>query len=231
MTTKECRINRIKSLLDFDSVKRIVKNRYDYDIIESCLEDFFKYINEYDDIDELELLGILENESFIKMSVLNMRKIKKAPHYPICEEILNPMLLQLFKSKNNIKSKEYVGELGECYEVIYYNENRNKDDIKNLDIKIACVRSFEKKLTKEDGVIEEIKEEIYDCARFIIDIDNKLIYMFYNDWPNGYNSNVKGYTEKKRVLYTIFHNASQGNVLSYVLSDSLTDYFKDYYLL
>lgn len=228
MATKECRIDKIKSLLSFNCIKKIVKDKYDYTIEESSVEEFFKYINEYE-IDEIELLRILENESYTKMAVLRMKKLKSIPNYPVCDEILNPMFLELFKTNNNISSKEYDGELGTCYQVVYYNESKDNLDITTLDINIACVRNFDKSINKESGEIDETKEEVYDSARFIIDINNKLVYMFYNDWPSGYNSDINGYTEKKKVLYNLFKSATRGNLLSFVLSDSLTEYFNEYY--
>ena len=233
MTTKECRIKKLKMLgINFIDVKNIVKEKYDYEVEETSFEDFMKHISEYDDIDELELLGILENQNYKKISILSMRKLKKEPHFPVCEEILNPMLLEFFKTKNEIDSlngKEYAGELDECYKVVSCKEIKEADGIKSLDIKIACVRDVINKVTGDNGELDDVINEIYDCARFFVDLDNKLIYMFYNEWPSGYSGDLNGYTEKKKCLYNMFKNATKGNIFSYVLSDSLTEYYNDYY--
>lgn len=233
MKTKDCRIKKLQMLgIDFIDVKNIVKEKYDYEVEETKFEDFMKHISEYDDIDELELLGILENQSYKKLSILSMRKLKKEPHFPICEEILNPIFFEIFKNKNDIgllNEKEYDGELDECYKVVSFKELKENNSIKSLDIKIACVRDVINKVSGENGEIDDVINKIYDCARFFIDIDNKLIYMFYNDWPSGYSGDLNGYTEKKKCLYNMFKSATKGNIFGYVLSDSLTSYYVDYY--
>ncbi|MEG0297435.1 MAG: hypothetical protein RR620_12020 [Clostridium sp.] len=233
MKTKELRIDRLTSLgIRFSDVKSIVKDKYDYEIEESSFKEFMNNIQEYNDIDEYELFDLIENRYYKKISILSMRKLKKEPNYPICDELLNPMLLSVFKQTHDINllgTPDFNYELSECYKLVSYKENIVNNSIKSIEFKIACIRSYINKEMSETAELEEREQEFYDCARFFIDLDNKVIYMFYNDWPIGYASTTNGYTEKKRYLYAIIKSATKGNVLSYILSDSLTEYYNEYY--
>ncbi|MGL4571874.1 MAG: hypothetical protein ACRCVJ_12505 [Clostridium sp.] len=233
MDINKLRIDRLNTLeVDFKIVKKIVKKAYDYEIEEDSFGQFIENINEYTDIDQNELLGMLEKEYYKKLSILSMRKMKRGVEYPVCEEILNPTFSSYFKESNDIKfddQKEHMDDLNECYKVVGYKENNSNNIINSVDIKIACRREFTKKSVLENGEVYDEDVEIFDCARFFIDLDNKLIYMFYNEWPASIVADNKGYTEKKRFFYDLFKSATKGNILSYVLSDTLTKYFQEYY--
>ena len=233
MNINKLRIERLTTLdIDFKRVKSIVKNNYEYEVEEDNFDEFFENIDEYTDIDQNELLSILEKEYYKKMSVLSMRKMKKGAEFPVCEEILNPTFANYFKQINNIDftdDKDHFEGINECYKVVSYKEIINEESIKCVDLKIACVRTFIKKVTFKDRIVEDEEIEVFDCARFFIDLDNKRIYMFYNEWPAGMSIEKNGYTEKKQFFYDLFKSATRGNILSFVLSDKLTEYFQEYY--
>ncbi|NFH79094.1 hypothetical protein FDA09_06720 [Clostridium botulinum] len=221
------RWNRLKDMeIDFNYIKRLTKKYFDYEIREGCIDDFCKCIVNYKEIDETDLLNVLEKNAYTRLSVLSMRALVKQPTYPIHNELTNEAFKDLFKQRNRINTKNgqyYKRALDECYKITYYNEIDTF-----IEIKISRIKKITQEVIIEPGVTSTNEIDIYDCCKFIIDLDKKLVFMFYNDVHKSNINQSKEVAEKKKAFYNLFTKATQGNVLSYSISDSLNKYFLEY---
>ncbi|MBN1045468.1 hypothetical protein DVW08_08865 [Clostridium botulinum] len=212
--------------LDFLYVKHIVKSNYNYEIRERDLINFIANISTYKDINEVELLNILEEHVYKKVFVFSIRQYKKNKEMPFIEEITNNILNVLFKERNDIKieNDEYFdGELDSCFRVIYY-----KNDDEFSIIKMSRIISVDTSNNLDDGTIEEDTIILYDCCKFIIDLNNKLVFMFFNDLNNSDGNISKEITYKKAAFRELFLNVSNRNILKYSFIQYLENYFQEY---
>lgn len=217
------RWNRLKDIeIDFNYVKRLAKKYFNYEIKEACTEDFCKNIKNYKGLDEKKLLDLIEKNAYKRLMILSMRALVNMPQHPVITELTNDTFKELFKQRNRINLNDNE-ELNKCYRVTYYNEENNF-----IEIKMARVKEYE----EEDNAISGVKLmktiNIYDCCKFIIDLNENLIFMFYNDLSKTNIGQGKEVTEKKKSFYELFTNATQGNILSYIINDSLNKYFLEY---
>lgn len=223
-TSRWNRINEIE--VDFNYIKRLTKKYFDYEIQEACTGDFCKNIKKYKELDENKLLNVIEKNAYKRLIVLSMRALVNNPQHPVINELTNDTFKELFKQRNriNIKNNEtYNGSLDNCYKVTYYNE----DDC-FVEIKMARVKDYEEEYNNNPGITLKRKLIIYDCCKFIIDLNQKLIFMFYNDVSKTNIGQGKEVTDKKKSFYELFTKATQGNILAYIIHDSLNKYFLDY---
>lgn len=218
--------NIIKNNIPFDYIKSIVKDKYNNVIRESNVVDFKKNINTYKKIDEFNLLNEIEENFYNRLAVFSIKRYKKNTSFPICDDIQNMAFNDVFKSKNriNMDSNEYYeGELDQFYSVVYYNIVNEQF----TEIKLSRLR--EEQFTKEDdGDIETITEEIYDTCKFVIDCQNTLVFMFYNDFIVNDNICPRAVTEKKEAFRNLFPGVSNKNILKYNIDNYLNKYFFSY---
>lgn len=217
----------IKLEISVDYTKSIIKKIYNYEIKENSLEEIRDNISKYNSIDEFELLNLLEQNSYDKISIFYCRRYKTNKSEPLFEDLSNDIFINLFKKKNNINMKNqeyYKGDLGCCFKITYCT----KTDTNFVIIKMAKV--IERDFTRESnlGGIEEYTEELYDCAKFIIDLNKKIIFMFYNDFRGTDNSYEKEITLKKDAFRNMFSAVSKKNLLKYNIDNKLESYFKEY---
>lgn len=221
------RWNRLIEIdLDFNYIKRLTKKYFDYEIKESSTKEFIRNIEDYKKLNEDELLNLIEKNAYKRLSVLSMRALVKDPVYPIVEELTNNAFKELFKSRNRIfinNGEYYNGSLDDFFKVTYYNELNNY-----VEIKMARIKEFVEEDNSQPGIKASKKMLVYDCFKFIVDLDKKLIFMFFNDVSKSTIGQTKELTDKKRAFYELFTNATQGNILSYIIHDSLNKYFLDY---
>ncbi|NFI03887.1 hypothetical protein FC959_05610 [Clostridium botulinum] len=221
------RWDRLKGIdIDFNYIKKILRRQFNYEIKEGCLDDFCKNINKYKELNEIELLNVLEKNAYKRLIVLSMKPLVGKDSHPVYEELTNDAFKDLFKERNRISlihNTEFNENLGSCYKVTYYNEiNRY------IEIKLARVNQYVHEKEIKQGITGEVKTNVYDCCKFIIDLTNKLIFMFYNDVFITNKNQSKEVTDKKKAFYSLFTKATQGNLISYIIYDSLNMYFLDY---
>ncbi|WP_017416750.1 hypothetical protein [Clostridium tunisiense] len=221
------RWERIKELeVEFSYIKAIVIKIFDYQIRESNLDDFIKNIDKYRDINECKLLDELEGETYKKMVILSIRRYKKNKHMPIIEDITNSVYSMIFKTSNGVKmanGEHYDGQLDECFKVTYL-----KKDDKFATIKLSRVITNKLEENLEDGTTNLVDKTIYDCCKFIIDINNKLVAMFFNDIKNSNKNITKEITLKKCAFRSLFAEVTNKNIIKYYLNTYLEKYFKSY---
>lgn len=212
-------------ITDFTYIKKQIRKEYGYDIKENSVLEFKKSINDYKEINEDKLLSQIEEYTYQKMSIFIMRELKNKTKHPIQEELENNVFKDYFKKKNRIfmeDGMEYSGDLDSCYKVVNYSEID-----KCIKLKLSCIKRISCTDTDEDGIQSANEIEEYDCVKFIINLESKLIFMFYNDFKFIDNDN-KCFTLRKQAFYKLFSNATRGNILTYDISRELNDYFKEY---
>ncbi|WP_459482140.1 hypothetical protein [Clostridium saccharoperbutylacetonicum] len=212
--------------VEFSYIKSVVKDAYEYPIKENTIQEFRENIKSYIDIDECKLLNLLEDETYKKASIFSIKQYKKnKDKVPIIEDVTNDTFNVLFKEKNDINFTDgeyYNGKLDDCFKIIYYSK---EDEF--VTIKMACVISEDGSETLEDGTTEEYDVELYDCCKFIIDINNRLVMMFHNDIKSNIISISKQVTIKKTAFRTLFSITTK-NIIKYVLNGYLEKYFNEY---
>ena len=212
--------------VEFSYVKSVVKEIYEYPIKENTIEEFRDNIKNYKDIDEVRLLNFLEDETFKKTAIFSIIQYKKnKDKVPVIEDVTNDILNVMFKEKNDISFTDgeyYNGELDESYKVTYYYKDDNF-----VTIKMACVINENSSETLEDGTTEDYSIKLYDCCKFIIDIEKKLVTLFHNDIKSNIISISKQVTNRKIAFRTLF-NITSKNILKYYLNTYLETYFNTY---
>lgn len=219
------RWNRLKELgIDFKYIKKTVKNKYDYEIKEKTIDKFIEGINNYKDINEIELLNIIEDETYKKASIFSIVQYKKNKNMPIIQDMTS-MLNAYFIEKNeiNIDPTDCNYELDEIFRVTEYIQKE-----KFAVIKLA--RRINVKIIEpiDDGTIDEDEKEIYDCCKFYIDIVNKLIIMFFNDIKESDMNPAKEITYKKSAFRSLFDGVTNKNMVRYFMNEYLEAFFKEY---
>ncbi|MBB6623845.1 hypothetical protein [Clostridium gasigenes] len=220
------RWERIELLdINFNYIKKIIKKKFAYEIREISVKDFARNIKAYKNIDEDILLSLIEKNYYKRLSILSMKPLKSNPEFPVHEELTNSVFNSEFKRNNRIGiqcNKEVVGELDDIYKVTYYYEQE-----RFVEIKLAKIINYSEEINN-NGIHMNKNTNIYDCYNIIIDLSEKIIFMFYNDLPVNNINNGSEYTKKKKAFYELFTKATQGNILSYIISDSLRLYFLEY---
>lgn len=212
----------------FDYIKGIVKDIYGNVIKENDLEEFIHNIGKYKKIKEIDLLNEIEDYFYKKVCIFSIMKYKKNTVYPICEDIYNIAFNDLFKSRNNINMKDgeyFNGKLDEFFTVTYY---RIIDD-NFAEIKLSRVKNIS--YTNEvavEGEIEECSNDIYDTCKFVIDLKNRLVFMFYNDVVINESVDPREITVKKEAFRNLFAGVSNKNILKYNIDAYLKEYFLEY---
>lgn len=223
---RNLRWDRLKELgLEIKYIKDIVKNKYKYQVKENKISDFIKNIKDYKNIYECDLLNILEEEAYRKASIFSIMRYKKNKEkMPIIDDFTNDIFNTYFKEKNGINfsnGEYYSGKLDNCYKITHYNKNKNF-----VVIKLNCIFS-EKLIETEDGIMEEYDVDIYDCCKFIVDIKNMLVVMFYNDFKSNQLTPSKQVTIRKDAFRALF-NVTNKNILRFSINTYLEKYFKKY---
>lgn len=221
------RWERLKELgLDFSHIKSTIRQSFECQIRENDIDNFVKSINKYNAIDECSLLNLLEEDAYNKALIFSIQKYKKNKHMPIVEDITNTMFMLIFKELNDINTEDgkyYDGELDSCFKVAYYNRVNNL-----ANIKLSRVIKSQLLEELEDGTSDSTDIEIYDCCKFLIDINNKLVIMFFNDIKTNDTNPSREITIKKHAFRSLFTDVSSRNILKYSLNNYLEQYFKDY---
>ncbi|MBD5643176.1 hypothetical protein HYH96_04620 [Clostridium botulinum] len=213
--------------ISVEYVKTLIKKNYGYEIKENNLNEIKINMEQYGDINETELLNKIERYSYNKISIFFCRQYKKDKEEPLFSDLSNEVFQSYFKSDNTINmdnGKYYTGELGECFKVLYFNKINNTHVI----IKMAKVIELEVSEENDRGEIEEYTKDSYDFVKFVIDLNKKVIFMFYNDFIGKTNSYKKEITSKKTAFRMLFTNVSSKHLLKYNIDEILENYFKDY---
>lgn len=217
------RWDRLKELgISFEYIKTNVKNIYNYEIKEKTIDSFIDNIANYKDIKVIELLNILENEAYKKAYVFSIVQYKKNKNMPIIQDMTS-MLNAYFIEKNDIQSDSNKYKLDEIFRITEYIQ---KD--KFAVIKLARVIQTKIVEPMDDGTIDEFEKEIYDCCKFYIDIDNKLVIMFFNDIKESDTNPAKEITYKKSAFRSLFDGVTNKNMVRYFMNEYLEEFFKEY---
>lgn len=221
------RWKRIKeSEMPYTYIKEIIRENYGYEVRENSLDEFIENVKTYNAIDEGFLLSIIEEDVYKKLKIFFMKDLEKYDEHPIKETLSNILLKDYFKNKNRITidgNEYYEGPLDNCYRVVKYKEYNNL-----FEIKLACVKNCIEVVTEANGIQNELSIDVYDSVKYVIDIENKLVFMFYNDIIEGNFKNNKEVTNRKRSFCQLFENVNSRNLINYELVRNLQDYFNDY---
>ena len=225
----ELRWQYIKNLeVEFSYIKSIIKKYFNYNVIESNLDQLLEnnnLENNYPDIDQFKLLSYIEEYSYKRMSILVMRTLANGKTHPVYEELDNEAFKSIFKTKNginNFDNDEYIGDLDSIYKVVNYKEIGD-----HIIIKLACKETRIELNIDDDGMESEEELSYYDCIKFIINIKQNKIFMFYNN--TNKNANNVDFTKKKNAFYQLFTKANRANIYHYTSNTILNAYFNEYY--
>lgn len=224
MGKSKLRWQRIKDIgYLYGDIKKIVKSLFGYDVKEFTMDDFIRNIRNYKCIDEELLLVHIEKFFYKKLMIFSINNTKENP---INEELDNPLLMSIFKETNRIYvdgENEYSGELDEIYRAVYLNRI---NDV--VEIKMAAIREYNYTDIGELGERIEETNSFYDCMKFIIDLENELVYMFYNDFNMENVSKEVEITNKKRAFYSLFSKANNRTLIKNDISILLNSYIFEY---
>ncbi|MEG0181243.1 MAG: hypothetical protein RR657_05075 [Peptostreptococcaceae bacterium] len=224
----EIQILRWKTLKDigvpFSAVKDKVKDIYDIDIDEENMDDFINSISiKYSKIDINQLLFYLEEHSFKKMFIFSIKD-------KVVEELCSEILKEDFMNRNRIKglfNNENLGGINEDISCVYISE---KD--KYFIVKMAQRKIVEIEELLDTGCIGYKQYEYYDFVKFVVDLNESLVFMFVNDVYSKAcygNNSAKVITNKKLAFYSLFLNGNQASLMKYGMEDDLNKYVLDFF--
>ncbi|KMT21606.1 hypothetical protein [Clostridium cylindrosporum] len=219
------RWNTLKNIgVPFSVVKDKVRDIYNINIDEVNISDFLENISmKYSQIDIDQLLFHLEEYSFKKMFIFSVKD-------KVIEELCTDILKEEFMVRNRIKGlydNEQLAGINEDMSCVYVSE---KD--KYFIIKMAQRKIVEEEEMLETGCIGYKQYEYYDFVKFVVDLNESLLFMFVNDFYSKAcygNSSAKAITNKKSAFYNLFLNGNQASLMKYGMEDALNKYVLDFF--
>ncbi|MBW4827662.1 MAG: hypothetical protein KZY61_00980 [Clostridiaceae bacterium] len=224
MTEKELIRLRWEALniigVKYQIIKNILYKMYNVEVEEKNFKEFVDVLpNKYQQINHQEILFELEDISYRKIAVFSMREDE-------IEELscIQPqMFLTINKISNTVDNKRLI----KVHENIYPCFTSFGDRV--VTIKMAQIRKFSFDIFGENGERSTRSLEYYHCAKFIVDTQQKLVFLFYND-IHGDESNRKrtAITEKKQAFYKLFSKGNQQTLNIYRFDLYLMKYVRAY---
>jgi hypothetical protein len=208
--------------VQFQYLKNFIRTKYQIEVEESNFEEFARHIEKYKTLNHDDALFELEDIAFRKILVFTLREKE-------LEEIINPIFRQQFLNNNRmqriIESKtirHIERPLYPCYV---------KFGARYAVIKMAQLRTYMGDDVDEDNVVTSSPKQYYHCAKFVIDLENGLVFLFYNDINNEEeegNWKSRAVTEKKQAFYNLFSEGTQFTLLKCGFEGELYNYIKQY---
>lgn len=213
---QKLRFNTLFKIKAVDNIKKIIKEKYDLEIQD--IKNFIDNIERnYNDNEIDEILFEAERYSYKKLMIFSIKDKQ-------IEELTNPVFKEDFINRNNIinmKDKEKIKGLNENIRCTYFTEYD-----KFFIIKMAQKKEVIVEKQTSLGILEE-RSYYYDSVKFIIDKEESLVFMFYNDAniiADGDVDNGKAITEKKTALYRMFIDGNNRTLYGYDSSEELNQY-------
>lgn len=220
---QELRLKALKNInFPIDIIKTIVLDNFTEEINETSINDFIKNIAEYDFYNNLdEVLFKLEEYAFKKVSIFMIKEKN-------LEEITNDTYKMNFISRNRIRyceNKENLNGIGEDFKCTYY-----RDSEQYFTMKVALIKTVEIE-NPENGYSSIENYEYYDFVKFVVDKNEGLLFMFYNDIsylsPNEDVNNDRAVTNKKSSFYNLFIDGNKRTLTKYFIDEELNEYVID----
>lgn len=205
----------------YSIVLKSVKEEFGVDVIETNLSGFLKKIDEYSCIDNNKLLSIVEKYAFKKLLIFSLREKE-------LEELTNEVFKEDFKNRNMLRyvlDKEDLTGIDEDMKCVYFHESG-----KYITIKMAQIKTVEVEELEESGRTVYRNIEYYDFVKFIVDMKDGIMFMFFNDVNSilRYDlGNNKSCTYKKSCFYGLFASGTQFSLSKYSIDEELNDYVKN----
>ena len=211
---QELRVERLIKIKAMENVKKVAKDKYKLDI-----ENNGSFIDKIknQDIDIDTFLFDVEKDSYKKLKIFSIRDKD-------IEELTNPVFKDEFIKRNRIKNmenKETIKGLNDNIRCTYFSDTN-----KYFVIKMAQKRLIVIEKEADNGILEE-NFIYYDSVKFVIDKEEALVFMFYNDANMIADCDVdngKAITQKKKALYTMFAEGNKRTLNPYDSSQELSDY-------
>ncbi|MEW9097081.1 MAG: hypothetical protein AB2417_18545 [Clostridiaceae bacterium] len=209
--------------LQYEYIRNYINNKYNISINEKNLNDFLNVFTEkYSIINESEVLFNLEDIAFKKVSVFYLREKEQ-------EELLCPMLREQFKINNRLNNTINNKEIKRVDETLYpcYVNFYDRFTI----IKMAQLRKCETSEVDRYNVVTNTNEIYYHYTKFVIDLKEGIVAMFYNDVQNeddDSSSKGKAIIEKKQAFYNLFAEGDQNTLTKCSFDYYLNNYIKNY---
>lgn len=216
---EELRWNALKNInFPINILKQVVRDKFKCEVKEDDIDEFIKKIDSYTEIDDKKkLLFLLERNAFKKLSVFSIKSIH-------IDEICNFFKLD-FINRNQmmfLKDNEQLIGIGEELKCTYYSENE-----RYFIIKQALVKTIE--IEQSPDSYSQIKDyEYYDFVKYVIDKDEEIVFMFYNDINSiakeSDEDKSKIFTKKKMSFYNMFTNGNKYSLKNYSINCELDKY-------
>ena len=208
--------------VSFQYIKNYLKNKYTIEVEEPNLEEFTRNLLNYTEIDIQNVLFELEDMAFKKIMVYSLREKE-------LEEVINQVFREQFISINRIEGvidNKQLNNIDTPLSPCYVNFGT-----KYITVKMAQLRCYMGNDVDEDNVVISSPKEYYHCAKFVIDTNKGLVFLFYNDINNDEeegNWKAKAVTEKKQAFYNLFNEGTQYTLLKFGFDNELFLYIKRY---
>lgn len=209
--------------VQYEYIRNYINDNYGISVSEKNLDDFSNvFVEKYNTINENEILFNFEDVAFKRVSVFYLREKEQ-------EELLSPMLREQFKINNRLNNAIDNKEVKNVDETLYpYYVNF---DDRFTTIKMAQLRKYEETEVDMHNVVTNINRIYYHHTKFVIDLKEGIVAMFYNDVQNeddDVNSKGKAITEKKQAFCNLFTEGDQNTLTKYSFDYYLNNYIKDY---
>ncbi|OPD33713.1 hypothetical protein AL714_17965 [Clostridium botulinum] len=209
--------------LPYIYVKNYINKNFKLEVSENSFEELSQSLkSEYDIIDEYELLFELEDIAYKKIALFSLRDKEK-------EELENVVFRENFLKANRLFNTVNNKKVKEVDEVAYPSYIKFGDDY--IIIKISQLRHYQGMEVDDDNTINPISKTYYHSSKFIIDLKNSLVALFYNDIQNELddgNTKAKAITEKKQAFYSLFSEGNQNTLLKFNIEPYINKYIKNY---
>jgi hypothetical protein len=209
--------------VSYQYIKNYLRGKFNVDITELNLDDFSKIVaTKYPGINQNVALFDLEDSSYRRLAIFSLRDKE-------CDELKNVILRQNFIQVNrlglmvdNVNVRGIDEVLYPCF--LHFDE-------RYVEIKMAQLRSYTVDVFDEDNVVTSVDKTYYHCTKFIIDLDESLVFLFYNDINGDIEESsfkAKAITEKKQAFYGLFTEGTQNTLLRRYIDSYLNKYVKEY---
>lgn len=226
MKITELRWKRIyESNLSFDYIKLLVKEKYNDNIKENDIKSFSKNINGYSNIKEGELLSLLEDISYNKMSIFSIKKEESSQN-----SIIDTFSTDLGKAAFSKTTKVNINNLMLCTDELdtsVYTLSHYKYKTESIvEIFLYSIKEYEI-IIDDSGVEYERLEKVIDLIKFIINLENGIVYMLYSDIDIS-STKSKDVTNRKKAFMNLFKHVNSKNLNKWDITEYLTAYVNKY---
>lgn len=213
------------SNLEYEYIKKHIKLNMNINLNESSLEEFIQNIDKYK-IDQFKLLNEIEEYSYQRLIIYNMKDLKRFKIHPIIKNLTTNYKMY-FKQQNriNINPKEfYKGDLDSIYKVIYYDDT----DTDLFEIRMAAIKNYSYTIRNKNGNVGNFNKDIFDSIKIVINFKKSLVTILYSDIKESKNKEEDISHRKADFSNLFFGEVTKGNLQKISISSELTKYVSEY---